>query len=109
MINEIETKFNTKVYKISGLFESGGVITIKDKILPNTEVNYNLTFKCKIVREKDGKILYPNTNGFLKIKGPSIACGVWNDIGFMKDNIDEDGWLHTGRMGNISNDNLNIL
>jgi long-subunit acyl-CoA synthetase (AMP-forming) len=73
-------------------------LTINNKIISNTEV--------KITRDKDGKILYPETNGWLKLKGPTTSIGIWNDIGFMKDTVDEDGWLNTKKIAKISNEGV---
>jgi len=93
IIQEIERRFQTKVYKINGLLETAGIITVNDKIIPNTE--------CKIVREKDGKILYPETHGYLKVRGPTVSTQIYNDIGIMNNKIDEDGWLSTEKIASI--------
>jgi len=98
IIQEIEQRFKTKVYKVDNLLESGGALTINNKLISNTE--------AKIIRHKDGKILYPDTHGYLKIKGPTVSTGVWNDIGFMKDSIDEDGWLDTKKLALISKEGV---
>ncbi len=52
--------------------------------LPNIEVKL----------AKDGEIL---------AKGPNVMVGYWNDEIATKDTIDEEGWLHTGDIGVLTN------
>lgn len=32
---------------------------------------------------------------------PAISTGMYNEIGFLSDKIDEDGWLETPHLGTI--------
>lgn len=98
---EVEKSFDAKVHKLTGVDEASGVIQIDDKILPNTEM--------KIIRPKDGRILEREVNGYLKVKGPSVAKGVWMDIGFMNDKIDEDGFLLTNKVALIDKQDRLII
>lgn len=93
LVKDLENKFNLKVHRVGGLFETGGLLQVNQKLALNTEL--------KIIRPKDGKILETETNGWLKVKGPTVAKGLWNDIGLMNDKMDEDGFLLTSKMAMI--------
>jgi fatty-acyl-CoA synthase len=93
LVHDLESKFKIKVTRIKGLNETAGLLQVNSQMAYNTEL--------KIIRPKDGKILEKDTNGWLKVKGPTVAKGYWNDIGCMNDKIDEDGFLLTNKMGMI--------
>lgn len=101
LVNDLESKFKLKVTRIKGLNETGGLLQVGSQMAYNTEL--------KIIRPKDGKILEKDTNGWLKVKGPTVAKGYWNDIGLMNDKIDEDGFLLTNKMGMIDSNGKLII
>jgi acyl-CoA synthetase (AMP-forming)/AMP-acid ligase II len=84
LISKIKSEFGCEVVQIFGTYEAP-LIEANGKIVPGLEV--------KITR-KDGKIVHRNTIGDVKLRGSTVAVGTWNDIGFMKDKVDEDGWLN---------------
>jgi len=93
LVKDIESKFKVSVTRVKGLNETGGLLQVGSRVIHNTEL--------KIIRPKDGKILEKETNGWLKVKGPTVAKGYWNDIGLMNDKVDEDGFLLTNKLGMI--------
>lgn len=93
LVKDIENKFNLKVNRVGGLFETGGLLQVDQNVAFNTEL--------KVIRPKDGKIVEKETNGWLKVKGPTVAKGFWNDIGLMNDKMDEDGFLLTSKLAMV--------
>ncbi len=59
--------------------------------VPNSE--------CKIVDPGSGKILGPNEEGEIWIRGPQIMRGYLNNANATARAIDPEGWLHTGDIG----------
>jgi fatty-acyl-CoA synthase len=95
LISKAKSALNvTNVVRSVGSDEVSGVLTVNDKVAPNTEV--------KITRQQDGKIVHRDTVGDIKVKGPIVAKGWWNDVGLMQPKLDEDGWFSTGKVGKIN-------
>eukprot|EP00898_Chlorokybus_atmophyticus_P001751 jgi/Chlat1/2577/Chrsp175S02417 len=65
-------------------------------VLPNMEI--------KIVSVQTGKDLAHNEHGELCIRGPNVMKGYLNDLEATKVTIDSQGWLHTGDLGYIDQD-----
>lgn len=81
------------VVKAFGTDDVTGLLTINDKAVPSAEI--------KVTRKQDGKIVHRDTVGDLKVKGPVVAKGWWNEVGLMNPQIDEDGWFSTGKLAKI--------
>ncbi len=82
-----------------GLTETSPVISVNriNDIHPGTVGKLLETSEVKIA--KDGEILY---------KGPCLMKGYYKDRDRTEDAIDEEGWFHTGDMGELNGDILKI-
>lgn len=100
-INKIKGAFSTNnVFKCFGPEEVSGILTVNDKLTPNTEV--------KITRD-DGKIVHRDTIGVLKVRSPLAVKGTWTDLGFVPSERDEDGWLNTRKLAKLNAEGRLIL
>ncbi len=82
-----------------GLTETSPVISVNrlDDIKPGTVGKLLETSEVKIA--PDGEILY---------KGPCLMKGYYKDRERTEEEIDENGWFHTGDMGELNGDILKI-
>uniref|UniRef100_A0A0C9QRH4 4-coumarate--CoA ligase n=1 Tax=Wollemia nobilis TaxID=56998 RepID=A0A0C9QRH4_9CONI len=60
--------------------------------------------QMKIVDPETGGSLPHNQSGEICIRGPQIMKGYLNDLEATASTIDKDGWLHTGDIGYIDDD-----
>ncbi len=90
-----------KIVKVGALSPTSGLFTIDGEVVANTEV--------KITRPQDSKVVHHDTFGDLKVKGDLVAKGIWNDIGLMNQDIDEEGWVSTGKVAKITKDGQIVL
>jgi fatty-acyl-CoA synthase len=94
LLSTIQSTFkNATVVRVNGFSNTSGLITIDGQLVGNNEV--------KITRQSDSKVVHRDTFGDLKVKGDFVARGYWNDIGIMNPEIDEEGWLNTGKVAKI--------
>jgi fatty-acyl-CoA synthase len=99
-VSNLQKKFpGTKVKVLGGLEESNGLLTIDGKLISGVEV--------KVTRDSDDRIVHKDTYGDLRVRGPTVSTKIWNDIGLMNADVDEEGWVRTGRIAKIdANDQL---
>jgi acyl-CoA synthetase (AMP-forming)/AMP-acid ligase II len=64
---------------------------------PNTE--------CKIIDLETGSALGPNNEGEICVRGPQVMKGYLNRAEATAHTIDSEGWLHTGDIGYVTEDN----
>ena len=65
-------------------------------LTPNTE--------CRIVSTETGEDVAPGEDGELLIRGPQVMLGYLNNLEATTETIDSQGWLHTGDVGHIDED-----
>ena len=56
------------------------------------------------ITDEDNKSLANNHVGLVQISGPSVTKGFYNDEEASRNAISEDGWLNTGDLGLLTND-----
>ncbi|NNL69799.1 MAG: AMP-binding protein [Acidimicrobiia bacterium] len=59
--------------------------------------------ECRVV-DPDGRDLGIDEDGEIWIRGPQVMKGYLNNPGATAATIDEDGWLHTGDIGHVDDD-----
>uniref|UniRef100_A0A7M5X7U4 Medium-chain acyl-CoA ligase ACSF2, mitochondrial n=2 Tax=Clytia hemisphaerica TaxID=252671 RepID=A0A7M5X7U4_9CNID len=88
-----------------GLTETSPIVTFAD---PNAEIERRMTtigktlphMETKIIDE-EGHIVPVNTSGELCFRGHCVFQGYWDDVIKTKEAIDENGWFHSGDLGQI--------
>lgn len=97
-ISNLEKRFEkAKVIVVGGLEEANCLLTIDGKLLPGIE--------AKVTRDSDDRIVHKDTFGDLRVRGQTVSTKLWNDIGLMNADVDEEGWVRTGRLGKIDANN----
>ena len=56
------------------------------------------------VIDEEGHIVPVNTSGELCFRGHCVFQGYWDDVIKTKEAIDENGWFHSGDLGQIDQD-----
>lgn len=83
------------IYEVYGLTEAT-VITHA-----NTPVEFKLGTVGKPIKSVESKLA---EDGEILIKGPTVFKGYYKDEKATKEAIDEEGWLHTGDIGELDKD-----
>jgi acyl-CoA synthetase (AMP-forming)/AMP-acid ligase II len=72
------------------------------RVMPNTEL--------KVVDPDTGRALGVGERGELRVKGPQVMVGYLGDRGATAETIDADGWLKTGDLGYVDDeDNVFVV
>lgn len=111
LATEVKNRIGCRVVQGYGLTETSPVThvynitkTDRDKLssvgpaIPNTEV--------MIVDVATGEPLGRNENGEIWIRGPQVMKGYLNNPDATAATLDEDGWLHTGDIGYVDDDDF---
>jgi long-chain acyl-CoA synthetase len=121
VLSKVKERFGGRLrYFISGgaalpketgeLFEALGIIILEGFGLTETSpvTHVNRAHKVKYgtvgppIHNVEHKIA---PDGEILLRGPNIMKGYWRDEQATKEVIDEDGWFHTGDIGEIDEDN----
>ncbi len=95
-VGEFFERIGLKVYQGYGLSETSPVVSV------NTNKRGDLASVGQPLKSYEAKI--DKETGELLLKGPSVMKGYHNQPDLTAEVIDEDGWLHTGDIANISMD-----
>ncbi|XP_047502839.1 4-coumarate--CoA ligase 1-like isoform X1 [Penaeus chinensis] len=109
LINEFRKKFTDRIQfqEGYGLTEAAPVthLTPMNRYLPGSTGPSIPNTYAKIVDLETGKTIGPNEGtGELCIKGPQIMKGYYCNEKATKETIDEEGWLHTGDIAKMDED-----
>ncbi|KAL4238559.1 hypothetical protein ACF0H5_003266 [Mactra antiquata] len=108
--NEFNEKRKQSILQGYGLTETSPVVTIDQHpstigsigpLIPNTE--------AKFLNPDTGKSVGRNEVGELCVRGPQNMKGYHNNEKATKDMIDDDGWLHTGDIGYMRDDDRIVI
>ncbi|KAL9952228.1 hypothetical protein ACROYT_G039450 [Oculina patagonica] len=77
---------------------------MSDKVKPGSVGLLLPNLECKIIDPDTGKILGPNQDGEVCVRGPIVMKGYINNPEATAQTIDSDGWLHTGDIGHYDED-----
>lgn len=121
VLSKVKERFGGRLrYFISGgaalpketgeLFEALGIIILEGFGLTETSpvTHVNRAHKVKYgtvgppIHNVEHKIA---PDGEILLRGPNVMKGYWRDEQATKEVIDEDGWFHTGDIGEIDEDN----
>jgi len=121
VLSKVKERFGGRLrYFISGgaalpketgeLFEALGIIILEGfgltETSPVTHVNRAHKVKYGTVGPPIHKVEHKIApDGEILLRGPNIMKGYWRDEQATKEVIDEDGWFHTGDIGEIDEDN----
>ena len=66
--------------------------------------------ECKIVDPANGRVVSRGTSGELYTRGYSVMLGYWNNDDATKATVDQAGWMHTGDLAVMRDDDyVNIV
>lgn len=83
---------------------SGGSHVVKDKLVLGSVGVLLPNLECKIIDPDTGKILGPNQDGEMCIRGPTVMKGYLDNPEATAQTIDSKGWLHTGDIARYDED-----
>ncbi|XP_045162751.2 uncharacterized protein LOC123527397 [Mercenaria mercenaria] len=110
LTNEFIDRRKKNIRQGYGLTETSPVVALDDedvtvgsigKLCPNTE--------AKFIDPETGKSLGRNETGELCVRGPQNMKGYLNNEKATKEMIDEDGWLHTGDVGHMGDNDCMVI
>lgn len=105
---EVEDKLNMKLLSTLGLSESTGGFTttsIDDSPIIRSSTVGKPMKNIEVTIQNEGKILPAGKIGEICLKGYLLMDGYWKNPIKTKEIIDSSGWLHTGDLGYLNQDN----
>ncbi|XP_053383758.1 uncharacterized protein LOC123563781 [Mercenaria mercenaria] len=108
--NEFMVKRNLIVRQGYGLSETTTVVAIDNASITTGSVGPLLAnTEAKIIDPKTGKSLARNETGELCVRGPQNMLGYLNNEKATNEMIDEKGWLHTGDIGHMGDNDCIVI
>ncbi len=105
LFNDFKNRFGVELREGYGLTETASLATASiggpvrqgsvGHAFPGVEV---------IVVDYDEKLAPVDDSGAVKVRGPNVFAGYWDDEEATKSVLDDDGWLRTGDIGVMSED-----
>lgn len=105
LFDEFRDRFGVEIGEGYGLTETSPAVTTHigipirpgsvGRALPGVEV---------AVVDYDGLPALTDDSGAIRVRGPGVFLGYWNDEEATKAVLDDDGWLETGDVGLLSDD-----
>ncbi len=105
LFNDFKNRFGVELREGYGLTETASLATASiggpvrqgsvGVAFPGVEV---------IIVDYDDKIAPVDDSGAVKVRGPNVFVGYWDDEEATKSVLDDDGWLRTGDIGVMSED-----
>lgn len=93
-----------------GLTETSPVVALDDENITIGSIGTLVSnTEAKFIDPETGKSLGRNETGELCVRGPQNMKGYLNNEKATKEMIDEDGWLHTGDVGHIADNDCIVI
>ncbi|XP_053405468.1 uncharacterized protein LOC123565832 isoform X2 [Mercenaria mercenaria] len=107
---EFMGKKNKIIRQSYGMTETSPVVTLDYETITAGSVGPLLAnTEAKFIDPATGKSLGRNETGELCVRGPQIMKGYLNNEKATKTTIDEDGWLHTGDIGRMGDNDCIVI
>ncbi len=108
LLEKVETVLDVTVIEGYGLTETAPVIavnTYRDGSVPGSVGPVLPNLEAKILNES-GEPLSQGEVGEICVRGPSVMKGYWNRDDETREILSSDGWLKTGDLGHLDENNL---